>query len=112
MSALEGEWRKRERLREAEIAAMRAEYGNLEERARQDDKGGFIQIPGCQVTFSVGPKTHLPVSQSKQGLSYGAEPEQQSYEAKTEQQTPMHACPARHPQLACLSTNCPPNFAK
>ncbi len=35
MAALEGEWRKRERAREAEVASMRVEYGQLEERARQ-----------------------------------------------------------------------------
>ena len=35
MSALEGEWRKREHVREAEIASMRGDYATLEERARQ-----------------------------------------------------------------------------
>jgi len=27
-----------------------------------------------------------------------------------EQRTPMHTCPSRHPQLACKSINCPPDF--
>lgn len=35
MAALEGEWRKRERVREAEIASMRGEYAALEERTKQ-----------------------------------------------------------------------------
>ena len=35
---------------------------------------------------------------------------QQSYATKIEQRTPMHTCPSRHPQLACKSTNCPPDF--
>ncbi|KAL6757254.1 hypothetical protein V8C86DRAFT_2629461 [Haematococcus lacustris] len=35
MAVLEAEWRKRERLREAEIAAMRREFVALEDRARQ-----------------------------------------------------------------------------
>ncbi|GFH32063.1 uncharacterized protein HaLaN_31217, partial [Haematococcus lacustris] len=35
MAVLEAEWRKRERSREAEIAAMRGEFVALEDRARQ-----------------------------------------------------------------------------
>lgn len=35
MSVLEGEWRRRERVRETEVAAMKAEYAALEERTRQ-----------------------------------------------------------------------------
>jgi hypothetical protein len=35
MAALEGEWKRRERLREAEAAELRAEYAALEDRTRQ-----------------------------------------------------------------------------
>jgi hypothetical protein len=35
MAVLEGEWRRRERAREAEVAALRAEYAALEGKARQ-----------------------------------------------------------------------------
>jgi hypothetical protein len=35
MAVLEGEWRRREKAREAELAAMRAEYSALDEKARQ-----------------------------------------------------------------------------
>ena len=41
MSALEGEWRKREHVREAEIASMRGDYATLGERARQ------VCVPMC-----------------------------------------------------------------
>jgi len=34
----------------------------------------------------------------------------QKLRTKTGQRTPMHTCPSRHPQLACRSTNCPPDF--
>jgi centrosomal protein CEP120 len=35
MAVLEGEWRRREKAREGELAAMRAEYAALDEKARQ-----------------------------------------------------------------------------
>ena len=35
MASLEGEWRRREAQREAEAAALRAEYATLEDRARK-----------------------------------------------------------------------------
>lgn len=35
MAALEGEWRRREKAREAELAAMRAEYDAVEEKTRR-----------------------------------------------------------------------------
>lgn len=35
MAILENEWRKRERAREVEVAAVKSEYAALEERTRQ-----------------------------------------------------------------------------
>ncbi len=35
MATLESEWRRREKQREAEVAALRAEYATLEEGARK-----------------------------------------------------------------------------
>lgn len=35
MAALEAEWRRRERAREAEAAALRAEYAALQDHAKQ-----------------------------------------------------------------------------
>lgn len=59
MTVLEAEWRRRERAREAEIAALKAEYLALEERAQQVEELVLVQ----QVAGAATP--HLALSPAR-----------------------------------------------